>query len=220
MEVPQFFLGWRGHPAPRLRRRPRRGATRSRTPTRRTRPRWRRTSMPRREIMRREARERLFFVSSSESRTTIQVNCELDLKSTANLTSSQVATSLQVKLGLHFYRHSDFTSSERERPLWGCFWGAWRGTCLEVVIGESVHKDRPCGRADDESQGDLASVAAIPDTERKRPSVPADGFSLMEKWKSPLHPLSEGAWRFSYQKNWGTSNGNDGMPSSMREPAY
>ena len=58
----------------------------------------------------------------------------------------------------------------------------------------------------DESQGDLASVAAIPDTERKRPSVPADGFSLMEKWKSPLHPLSEGAWRFSYQKNWGTSN--------------
>ena len=57
----------------------------------------------------------------------------------------------------------------------------------------------------DESQGDLASVAAIPDTERKRPSVPADGFSLMEKWKSPLHPLSEGAWRFSYQKNWGTS---------------
>ena len=148
LEVPQFFLGWRGHPAPRLRRRPRRGATRSRTPTRRTRPRWRRTSMPRREIMRREARERLFFVSSSESRTTIQVNCELDLKSTANLTSSQVATSLQVKLGLHFYRHSDFTSSERERPLWGCFWGAWRGTCLEVVIGESVHKDRPCGRAE------------------------------------------------------------------------
>ena len=150
--VPQvtspIFLGWRGHPAPRLRRRPRRGATRSRTPTRRTRPRWRRTSMPRREIMRREARERLFFVSSSESRTTIQVNCELDLKSTANLTSSQVATSLQVKLGLHFYRHSDFTSSERERPLWGCFWGAWRGTCLEVVIGESVHKDRPCGRAE------------------------------------------------------------------------
>ena len=144
----QFLLGWRGHPAPRLRRRPRRGATRSRTPTRRTRPRWRRTSMPRREIMRREARERLFFVSSSESRTTIQVNCELDLKSTANLTSSQVATSLQVKLGLHFYRHSDFTSSERERPLWGCFWGAWRGTCLEVVIGESVHKDRPCGRAE------------------------------------------------------------------------
>ena len=142
------FLGWRGHSAPRLRRRPRRGATRSRTPTRRTRPRWRRTSMPRREIMRREARERLFFVSSSESRTTIQVNCELDLKSTANLTSSQVATSLQVKLGLHFNRHSDFTSSERERPLWGCFWGAWRGTCLEVVIGESVHKDRPCGRAE------------------------------------------------------------------------
>ena len=80
LEVPQFLLGWRGHPAPRLRRRPRRGATRSRTPTRRTRPRWRRTSMPRREIMRREARERLFFVSSSESRTTIQVNCELDLK--------------------------------------------------------------------------------------------------------------------------------------------
>ena len=62
----------------------------------------------------------------------------------------------------------------------------------------------------DESQGDLASVAAIPDTERKRPSVPADGFSLMEKWKSPLHPLSEGAWRFSYQKNWGTSNGQVG----------
>ena len=148
VEGSQFFLGWRSHPAPRLRRRPRRGATRSRTPTRRTRPRWRRTSMPRREIMRREARERLFFVSSSESRTTIQVNCELDLKSTANLTSSQVATSLQVKLGLHFYRHSDFTSSERERPLWGCFWGAWRGTCLEVVIGESVHKDRPCGRAE------------------------------------------------------------------------
>ena len=150
--------------------------------------------------------ERWVFVDPSQSRTTIQVNCELDLKSTANLTSSQVATSLQVKLGLHFYRHSDFTSSERERPLWGCFWGAWRGTCLEVVIGESVHKDRPCGRADDESQGDLASVAAIPDTERKRPSVPADGFSLMEKWKSPLHPLSEGAWRFSYQKNWETSN--------------
>ena len=155
MEVPQFFLGWRGHPAPRLRRRPRRGATRSRTPTRRTRPRWRRASMPRREIMRREARERLFFVSSSESRTTIQVNCELDLKSTANLTSSQVATSLQVKLGLHFYRHSDFTSSERERPLWGCFWGAWRGTCLEVVIGESVHKDRPCGRAERRIAGRL-----------------------------------------------------------------
>ena len=57
----------------------------------------------------------------------------------------------------------------------------------------------------EESQGDLDSVVAIPDTERKRPSVPADGFSLMEKWKSPLHPLSEGAWRFSYQKNWGTS---------------
>ena len=134
LEVPQFFLGWRGHPAPRLRRRPRRGTTRSRTPTRRTRPRWRRISMPRREIMRRETRERLLFVSSSESRTTIQVNCELDLKSTANLTSSQVATSLQVKLGLHFYRHSDFTSSERERPLWGCFWGAWRDTWLEVIM--------------------------------------------------------------------------------------
>ena len=58
----------------------------------------------------------------------------------------------------------------------------------------------------DEAQGDLASVAAIPDTEQKRAGVPADGFSLMEKWKSPLHPLSEGAWRFSYQKNWGTSN--------------
>ncbi len=151
----QFFLGWRGHPAPRLRRRPRRGATRSRTPTRHTRPRWRRTSMPRREIMRREARERLFFVSSSESRTTIQVNCELDLKSTANLTSSQVATSLQVKLGLHFYRHSDFTSSERERPPWGCFWGARRGTCLEVIIGENVHKDRPCGRAERRGAGRL-----------------------------------------------------------------
>ena len=69
----------------------------------------------------------------------------------------------------------------------------------------SIRTDLVDGR-DDESQGDLASVAAIPDTERKRPSVPADGFSLMEKWKSPLHPLSEGAWRFSYQKNWGTSN--------------
>jgi hypothetical protein len=69
----------------------------------------------------------------------------------------------------------------------------------------------------DESQGDLASVAAIPDTERKRPSVPADGFSLMEKWKSPLHPLSEGAWRFSYQKNWGTSNANSKI--STRKPS-
>lgn len=68
----------------------------------------------------------------------------------------------------------------------------------------------------DESQGDLASVAAIPDTERKRPSVPADGFSLMEKWKSPLHPLSEGAWRFSYQKNWGTSNHRDTFPLACR----
>ena len=111
--------------------------------------------MPRREIVRREARERLFFVSSSESRTTIQVNCELDLKSTANLTSSQVATSLQVKLGLHFNRHSDFTSSEREQPLWGCFWDAWRGTCLEVVIGGSVHGDRPCGRAERRGAGRL-----------------------------------------------------------------
>ena len=155
MEVPQFFPGWRGHPVPRLRRRPRRGATRSRPPTRRTRPRWRRTSMPRREIVRREARERLFFVSSSESRTTIQVNCELDFKSTANLTSSQVATSLQVKLGLHFNRHSDFTSSEREQPLWGYFWDAWRGTCLEVVIGGSVHGDRPCGRAERRGAGRL-----------------------------------------------------------------
>ena len=70
----------------------------------------------------------------------------------------------------------------------------------------------------DESQGDLASVAAIPDTERKRPSVPADGFSLMEKWKSPLHPLSEGAWRFSYQKNWGTSKnlGNRSFARGLR----
>ena len=33
----------------------------------------------------------------------------------------------------------------------------------------------------DEPQGDLASVATIPDAERKRASVPADGFSLMEK---------------------------------------
>lgn len=67
--IDNFFRGWRGHPAPRSRKRPRRGATRSRTPTRRTRSRWRRASMPRREIMRKEARERLFSVSSSESRT-------------------------------------------------------------------------------------------------------------------------------------------------------
>ena len=137
-----IFLGWRGHPAPRLRRRPRRGATRSRTPTRRTRPRWRRTSMPRREIMRREARERLFFVSSSESRTTIQVNCELDLKSTANLTSSQVATSLQVKLGLHFNRHSGFTSSERPRPLWGYVLGACGVLAVKSSVGATASASR------------------------------------------------------------------------------
>ena len=44
----------------------------------------------------------------------------------------------------------------------------------------SIRTDLVDGR-NDESQGDLASVAAIPDAERKRPSVPADGFSLMEK---------------------------------------
>ena len=38
----------------------------------------------------------------------------------------------------------------------------------------------------EESQGDLDSVVAIPDTERKRPSVPADGFSLMEKWNGEM----------------------------------
>ncbi len=34
-------------------------------------------------------------------------------------------------------RYSDFSSSERARPLLGCFWGAWRGTCLEVIIGHA-----------------------------------------------------------------------------------
>ena len=101
------------------------------------------------------------FFSSSESRTTIQVNRELDFKSTANLTSSQTRTSLQVKLGLHFNRHSDFTSSERERSLWGYFWGAWRGTCLEVVIGGSVHEEAvgtdPLGG----SRGDRPSRTAV-----------------------------------------------------------
>ena len=60
----------------------------------------------------------------------------------------------------------------------------------------------------DESQGDLASVAAIPDTERKRPSVPADGFSLMEKWKSPLHPLSEGGMAILIPEKLGNLQGN------------
>ena len=87
----------------------------------------RETSAPPREV----------FVSPSESRTTIQVNRKLHLKSTANLTSSQVATSLQVKLELHFNRRSDFTSSERPRPLWGYFLGALRSICLEVIFGVS-----------------------------------------------------------------------------------
>ena len=88
--------------------------------------------------------------------------------------------------------------SDRSGGAFGALGGA---LVLKSSLGKaSIRTDLVDGR-NDESQGDLASVAAIPDTERKRPSVPADGFSLMEKWKSPLHPLSEGAWRFSYQKN-------------------
>ena len=87
-----------------------------------------------RQSGRKEVRERPFFVSPSESRTTIQVNRQLHLKSTANLTSSQVATSLQVKLELHFNRRSDFTSSERKSPLWRYVLGALRGICLEVIV--------------------------------------------------------------------------------------
>ena len=40
---------------------------------------------------------------------------------------------------------------------------------------------------------------------RKRLRVPAVIFSLIAKWKSPLHPLFIGVCSFSYPKNWGTS---------------
>ena len=95
----------------------------------------------------------------------------------------------------------------KERDRSGGAFGTLGGALvLKSSLGKaSIRTDLVDGR-NDESQGDLASVAAIPDTERKRPSVPADGFSLMEKWKSPLHHLSEGAWRFSCPKNWGTSS--------------
>ena len=94
----------------------------------------------------------------------------------------------------------------KERDRSGGALGTLGGTLvLKSSLGEASMRTDLVDVRNDEAQGDLASVAALPDTERKRPSVPADGFSLMEKWKSPLHPLSEGAWRFSYQKNWGTS---------------
>ena len=52
---------------------------------------------------------------------------------------------------------------------------------MKSSLGEaSMETDLVDGR-NDEAQGDLASVAAIPDTEQKRAGVPADGFSLMEK---------------------------------------
>jgi hypothetical protein len=52
---------------------------------------------------------------------------------------------------------------------------------LKSSLGKaSIRTDLVDGR-NDEPQGDLASVATIPDAERKRASVPADGFSLMEK---------------------------------------
>ena len=105
-------------------------------------------------------RERLSFVDPSQSRTTIQVNLELDLKSTADLTSSQVATSLQVKFELHFNRHSDFTPSETRRSLLGCFGNEWRGTCLEVILGEKHSRKQDlkwCRPLFEESWGDVAT---------------------------------------------------------------
>ena len=79
-------------------------------------------------------RKRLSFFDPSQSRTTIQVNRERRSKSTANLTEANAQLQLRHKR-TSLNSHLDFTSSERERPLWGCFWGAWRGTCLEVIAG-------------------------------------------------------------------------------------
>ena len=67
----------------------------------------------------------------------LQMNRGQRFKSTANLTSSQVATSLQVKLELHFNRRADFTSSERRLPLWGCVLGASRTFVLKSSFGGS-----------------------------------------------------------------------------------
>ena len=45
-----------------------------------------------------------------------------------------------LEAGLHFKR--------KNATALGLALGDWRGTCLKVVIGESVHGDRPCGRVE------------------------------------------------------------------------
>ena len=106
---------------------------------------------------------------------------ELDFKRNPNFYSMGDRTSIQWKTELPFNGRPDFTSSERARPLWGALGTLGGALVLKSSLGEaSMRTDLVDGR-NDESQGDLASVSAIPDTERKRASVPADGFSLMEK---------------------------------------